>query len=69
MPEGFVPQTSEFEFGQDSQTPVTFGGVRIRGSIDRLDVNPEDNAVLVVDYKGGLQKGHGPVLPKTSEMA
>lgn len=69
MPEGFVPQTSEFEFGQDGQTPVTFGGVRIRGSIDRLDVNPEDSAVLVVDYKGGLQKGHGPVLPKTSEMA
>lgn len=69
MPEGFVPQTSEFEFGQDGQTPVTFGGVRIRGSIDRLDINPEDNAVLVVDYKGGLQKGHGPVLPKTSEIA
>lgn len=61
MPEGFVPQASEFKFGQDGQAPVTFGGVRILGSIDRLDVNPENNAVLVIDYKGGLQKGHGPV--------
>ena len=69
MPEGFVPQASEFKFGQDGQAPVTFGGVRIRGSIDRLDVNPENNAVLVVDYKGGLQKGHGPVLPKKNEAA
>ena len=69
MPEGFVPQASEFKFGQDGQTPVAFGGVRIRGSIDQLDVNPENNAVLVVDYKGGLQKGHGPVLPKKNEAA
>ena len=69
MPEGFVPQASEFKFGQDGQAPVTFGGVHIRGSIDRLDVNPENNAVLVVDYKGGLQKGHGPVLPKKNEAA
>ena len=69
MPEGFVPARNEWEFGQEDGTPVTLGGIRIRGVIDRIDINEEKQAALVVDYKGGLQAGHGPVLPKTRRGA
>lgn len=64
MPEGFVPAHTEWEFGGAGQTPVMLGGVPIHGFIDRIDVNEEKRAALVVDYKGGLQAGHGPVQPK-----
>ena len=66
MPEGFVPTYNEWKFGGESGT-VTFGGVRIYGIIDRIDLNPQTNSVLVVDYKGSLHKGHKPVQPKKND--
>ena len=66
MPEGFVPTYNEWKFGGESGT-VTFGGVRISGIIDRIDLNPQTNTVLVVDYKGTLHKGHKPVQPKKTD--
>lgn len=66
MPEGFVPTYNEWKFGGESGT-VTFGGVRIYGIIDRIDLNPQTNSVLVVDYKGSLHKGHKPVQPKKTD--
>ena len=66
MPEGFVPTYNEWRFGGESGT-VTFGGVRIYGIIDRIDLNPQTNTVLVVDYKGTLHKGHKPVQPKKTD--
>ena len=66
MPEGFVPTYNEWKFGGESGT-VTFGGVRIYGIIDRIDLNPQTNSVLVVDYKGTLHKGHKPVQPKKTD--
>ncbi len=65
MPEGFVPARTEVEFGGAGQAPVEFAGVRVHGFIDRIDVNEDRPAALVVDYKGGLQAGHCPVLPTT----
>ena len=66
MPEGFVPTYNEWKFGGESGT-VTFGGVRIYGIIDRIDLNPQTNSVLVVDYKGSLHEGHKPVQPKKTD--
>ena len=66
MPEGFVPTYNEWKFGGESGT-VTFGGVRISGIIDRIDLNPQTDSVLVVDYKGSLHKGHKPVQPKKKD--
>ena len=66
MPEGFVPTYNEWKFGGESGT-VTFGGVRISGIIDRIDLNPQTDSVLVVDYKGSLHKGHKPVQPKKTD--
>ena len=66
MPEGFVPTYNEWKFGGESGT-VTFGGVRIYGIIDRIDLNPQTNSVLVVDYKGSLRKGHKPVQPQKTD--
>ena len=66
MPEGFVPTYNEWKFGGESGT-VTFGGVRIYGIIDRIDLNPQTNSVLVVDYKGSLHDGHRPVQPKKND--
>ena len=66
MPERFVPTYNEWKFGGESGT-VTFGGVHIYGIIDRIDLNPQTNSVLVVDYKGSLHKGHKPVQPKKTD--
>ena len=66
MPEGFVPTYNEWKFGGESGT-VTFGGVRISGVIDRIDLNAQANSVLVVDYKGSLHDGHKPVQPKKTD--
>ena len=66
MPEGFMPTYNEWKFGGESGA-VTFGGVRIYGVIDRIDLNPQTNSVLVVDYKGSLHDGHKPVQPKKND--
>ncbi len=67
MPEGFVPAYNEWKFGDENGGAVTFGGARISGTIDRIDLNAKTNSVLVVDYKGGLHTGHKPVQPKKTD--
>lgn len=46
---GFAPLAHELGFGERHARPVTFGGVKIAGSIDRVDAN--GSAVVVIDYK------------------
>ncbi len=65
LPVGFIPQANELEFGHDE--PVVLGEARIHGIIDRLDIDEGANALLVVDYKGGLGSGHGPVQPEKDQ--
>lgn len=47
----FEPAHFEFAFG--GETPVEYAGVRLHGSIDRLDVDAQGRAV-VIDYKSSL---------------
>lgn len=48
---GFVPTYFEFDFG--SAEPFPYAGCLLRGSVDRIDVNGQGQAV-VIDYKGSL---------------
>ncbi len=51
MPE-FVPVQQEFKI--DPNQGIDYAGVRLRGRVDRIDVNAERGHFAVVDYKGGL---------------
>lgn len=53
---GFEPHLFEQTFGNPGQDPVTYAGVRVRGTIDRVDVDGRGRAV-VVDYKSGNTDG------------
>ncbi|MBQ6453159.1 MAG: PD-(D/E)XK nuclease family protein [Coriobacteriales bacterium] len=48
---GYQPTHLEFELG--AADPLTYAGYRIKGTIDRVDVDADGHAV-VIDYKGGL---------------
>ena len=55
--EGFIPQYFEMGFGQfknskEEKTDELFiGDVKVRGKIDRVDVNKANNTYKVIDYK------------------
>ena len=55
--EGFIPQYFEMGFGQfknskeENADEFFIGDVKVRGKIDRVDVNPDDNTYKVIDYK------------------
>jgi len=55
--EGFKPKYFEFVFGQfknsgDEKTDELFvGEVSVRGKIDRIDINEDENSFKVIDYK------------------
>lgn len=53
--DGFTPQAFECRFGFEDQA-ITYGGARVRGYIDRVDVDADGHA-LVVDYKSGSATG------------
>ncbi|MEY8437133.1 PD-(D/E)XK nuclease family protein [Atopobiaceae bacterium 24-176] len=53
---GFVPRLFEQTFGNPGQQPVTYAGVRVRGTIDRVDTDAQGRAV-VIDYKSGNSGG------------
>lgn len=51
----FVPEKFEWSFGTGGQAELAVdspeGPIRLRGTIDRIDVDPADGRALVVDYK------------------
>jgi ATP-dependent helicase/nuclease subunit B len=55
--EGFIPQYFEMGFGQlknskdDGASEFFIGDVKVRGKIDRVDINPADKTYKVIDYK------------------
>lgn len=53
---GFEPRLFEQTFGNPGQQPVTYAGVRVRGTIDRVDADAQGRAV-VIDYKSGNSGG------------
>jgi ATP-dependent helicase/DNAse subunit B len=46
---GFLPVEHEFAFGEEAGRPFTFGGVALRGSIDRIEAG--DEGLVITDYK------------------
>lgn len=51
----FVPRFLELPFGEKYGRPVTIAGVPFQGVIDRIDVNPEGECVII-DYKNESPK-------------
>lgn len=49
---GFIPSFFEYDFGQDISFEVGQDILKLRGRIDRVDVDAENNA-LIIDYKTG----------------
>ena len=63
---GFEPEHLELAFGGDEQEPVELAeGLRVRGTIDRVDV--WDGHALVRDYKTGKRVDHYKVASWESE--
>lgn len=58
-PEGFIPSFFEFAFGnvkneksnRNQNEEVKIGNVKMRGKIDRIDINDEDDSIKIIDYK------------------
>ncbi|MBS5450817.1 MAG: PD-(D/E)XK nuclease family protein [Coriobacteriia bacterium] len=75
LPAAYVPLHHEWKFGDPvdrasgeptGQADVPYAGVRLHGTIDRVDVDGEGHA-LVIDYKGGLGAGYELPRPKRGE--
>lgn len=56
FPDEYVVAQSEMRIKPEQN--VSYAGVVINGTLDRLDVSPESNSFIVVDYKGNIQD-HG----------
>jgi ATP-dependent helicase/nuclease subunit B len=60
--EGYLPEYFEFEFGQFNKSikaetqEMLVGDVKVRGKIDRIDINKTSNRFKVIDYKLGGKK-------------
>lgn len=55
---GYAPLACEFAFGRAEERPFEFGGVALRGRIDRID--GRGDGLVVTDYKSaGVVPGHG----------
>lgn len=57
---GFIPEYFEYGFGSLSKSNYTssieVNGIKLRGKVDRIDLNKEDKTFKVVDYKLGGKK-------------
>jgi hypothetical protein len=59
---GFEPIACEWEFGQAAGAPFSFGGVRLRGKVDRIDRGTA--GIVVTDYKSSSEvKGQRGFVP------
>ncbi len=59
----FVPSIFEHSFGREQQ--FVYAGRPFVGTIDRVDLDRSNNAIII-DYKGGnLDKGYGPAKTET----
>ena len=56
FPKKYIVAESEMRI--ESQQRVEYAGVVINGVLDRLDVSPETDSFIVVDYKGSI-RDHG----------
>lgn len=60
--DGYLPEYFEMEFGDfknsanENNSNVLIGDVKVRGKIDRIDLNKENNQFKVIDYKLGGNK-------------
>lgn len=60
--EGYLPEYFELEFGpfnksiKDETKEMLVGDVKVRGKIDRIDINKTSNRFKVIDYKLGGKK-------------
>ena len=55
---GYVPFAHELAFGREADLPFEFGGVPVRGRIDRVDMR--GTSIVVTDYKTASSvPGHG----------
>lgn len=64
LPPGFLPRRHEWSFGK--QDPLVYGGVRLQGTVDRIDEDAAGRA-LVIDYKGAFGNGYGVPRPKRGQ--
>ena len=68
-----VPTYLEWGFGGSGETPPLIfeapeGPIRIRGRIDRIDVDPRHKRFLVIDYKTGATKVSGAQILKGEHL-
>lgn len=60
--DGYYPSFFEFEFGNfnnsvhQSSNTFEIDGIKIRGKIDRVDINEKEQTIKVIDYKLGGSK-------------
>jgi len=58
--EGFIPEYFEYEFGsfadQTSNADFELDGIKVRGKVDRIDINFVEKTFKVIDYKLGGKK-------------
>ncbi len=58
--EGFIPEYFEYAFvniaNKNPLSSIEFDGIKLRGKVDRIDLNKNDKTFKVVDYKLGGKK-------------
>ena len=62
---GFEPRYLEWQYGYEK--PFSFADCLIEGKIDRIDINPEDNTAIIIDYKTGSLDGYEMEMVKDAE--
>ncbi len=65
LPAGY--EVAAHELAIVAEDGVDFGGARLNGRLDRIDVAPESGRFVVVDYKGSLT-GHGAGFSEKEEV-
>ncbi len=64
LPQGFAPSSHEWSFGD--REPLVYGGVRLHGTVDRVDEDGAGHA-LVIGYRGAVGESYGIPRPKRGQ--